>query len=137
MSLPGRAWRAVTLNPAVTVAGVSVAVDLIAGPAGLTRDQAGALTVTVAATGTVIMGLAARPRHVAAIPPAITTVLVALAAFGLKLTPEQVGFAAAAASGVLGMLTHTAVVPAPAARQGVTATELMLAPNRSAIDPRS
>jgi hypothetical protein len=121
------ARQSVALNPVAVAWAAQIAVTLLAGfGLHLTRDQAGAVTAIASALVAIVTALTSRPWFIPGITGAAAAVLTACAAFGLKLQPEQVSAAAGALGVVLMLITHAAVIPAVAARQGLTAHEILL-----------
>lgn len=127
---PGAAQAArtsVSLNPVTITWAATTGLTLAAGfGLDLSRNQAGAVVTIITGLAAVVTGLTARPWYVPGITGAATSGLAAAAAFGLKLSPEQVSAAAGALGMILGVLTTGSVVPAAAARVGVTATDVQL-----------
>jgi hypothetical protein len=116
------------LNPVAVAWAANLLVAMLAGfGLDLTTAQAGAVIVIAASLVGVITAVTARPWYIPGITGAATAALSAGAAFGLKWTPEQIGLATTALSLVLLLVTHQAVIPAAAARRGLTGEEIMLA----------
>jgi uncharacterized protein (DUF697 family) len=125
---PPRQPGGAALNPVVIAWAANMAVTLVAAfGLKLTRDQVGAVQVFAAAAVAVATALTARPWYIPGITGAAAAVMTGCAAFGLRWTPEQVGLASSGLSLVLMLLTHQSVIPAAAARRGLTGTELLLA----------
>lgn len=119
--------RFLSLNPVAVLYAVNVAVALVVSFGfGLSHNQVAAITVIASAVLTLPAAFTARPVALGAITGAITTGLTAAAAFGLNLSSEQVGYAAAGVSVVVGLFTHQSVIPAAAAKAGKTAHQLIL-----------
>jgi hypothetical protein len=122
------ARQSVALNPVAVTYGAQIAVTLLAGfGLHLSRDQAGAVSTAITALAAIVTAVSVRPVVVPAVTGAAAAILTACAAFGLKLPPEQVSAAAGALGVILMLVTHAAVVPLAAARQGLTAHEILLA----------
>jgi hypothetical protein len=118
----------VALNPVAIAWAANLLVAMLAGfGLHLTTAQAGAVTVIAAALVGVVTAVTARPWYIPGITGAATAALSAGAAFGLDWTPEQIGLAATALSLVLLLATRQAVIPAAAARRGLTGEDIMLA----------
>jgi hypothetical protein len=122
------ARQSVALNPVAIAWAAQMAVTLLAGfGLNMSRAQDGAVTTIATALVAVVTACSARPWYIPAITGAAASVLTACAAWGLRWSPEQVSAAAGALGVVLMLVTHAAVVPVAAARQGLTAHEIMLA----------
>jgi hypothetical protein len=116
------------MNPVAVAWGAQMAVTLLAGfGLHLSRVQDGAVTTIATALVAAATALTARPAFIPAVSGAAAAILTACAAFGLKLPAEQVSAAAGALGVILMLVTHAAVVPVAAARQGLTAHEILLA----------
>jgi hypothetical protein len=117
----------VYLNPVSVAWSVNMGVTLLAGfGLQLPRAPVAAVAVICPALVAVVTALAARPWYIPGVTGAVTSVLAACAAFGLQWTPEQVAAGTAALSVILMLVTHAAVTPVAALRQGLTATEIQL-----------
>jgi hypothetical protein len=126
---------AIALSPVALAWAVNMTVALLAGfGLHLTAGQAGAAETTAAALVALITALTARPWYIPAITGAAASLLTACAAFGLHWDAEQVSAAATALSVVLMLVAHSAAIPTAAARQGLTATEIMLSRHQPAPD---
>jgi hypothetical protein len=122
------ARESAALNPIALAWTVQMGVSLLAGfGLHLTAGQAGAVSSIAAALVGVITALAARPWFIPAITGGVTAILTACAAFGLHWSGEQVSAAATALGVILMLVAHGASIPLAAARQGLTADELLLA----------
>jgi hypothetical protein len=122
------ARQSVALNPVAAAWAAQIAVTLLAGyGVHLTRVQDGAVSTIATALVAAATAVSARPWYIPALTGATASILTACAAFGLKWSPEQVSAAASALGVILMLTTHAAVIPAAAARQGLTGHELLLA----------
>jgi hypothetical protein len=118
----------VALNPVAIAWAVNLGVAMLAGfGLNLTGAQVGAVTTVAAALVAVVTAATSRPWFIPGITGAATAALTAGVAFGLDWTPEQIGAATTALSVVLMLVTHQSVIPAAAAKRGLTATEILLA----------
>lgn len=116
------------LSPVAVAWACGLLADLLAAfGLHLTAVQTGAVSVIAAAAIGVVTAITARPWYIPGITGAAAAALSAAAAFGLHWTAGQVGAATSALSLVLMLLTHQSVIPAAAARTGMTATDIWLA----------
>lgn len=115
------------LNPVAILYALNTGVALLVS-FGLPLSQTGVAAVTTIATAvlSLIAAFTARPVALGLLSAAATSLLTAAAAFGLNLTADQTGLVVAVLSLVVGLLTHQAVIPQTAAKQGKTAHELQL-----------
>lgn len=91
---------------------LNVALGLIVS-FGIDMSETVTGAVMTVATGVFAMlaALSVRPVAIASFGAAMSTVLVAVGAFGFDLSADQIGYLVAAVSVVLGFLTHQSVSP--------------------------
>lgn len=121
--------RKLQLNPAAVlyVVNALVAMAVAWGWHG-TPGQIGSVDVIVSGVLTIIGVFAVRPVVLPTAAAAAVTVLTAFSAWGLHQSADQIATACAVASIVVGFLLHAAGVPTVAAKQGKTATQILLGP---------
>jgi len=123
--------RKLTLNSAVILYGINAVIALVvAWGAHVSPHTVGAIDTIIAGVITLITLFTVRPVEIPAVIGALTTITLALSAFGLHLTDTQVGATAAVASIALGIVLHALGIPAVAAAQGKTGQQLLLEANR-------
>ena len=119
--------RKLTLNPAVILYVINALVAMaVAWGVHLSTSQTGAIDTIVTGVLTVITAFLVRPPVLPTAAAAAVTVLTAFSAFHLNLSPNIIGTTVAVASIILGFLLHVAGTPTIAAKQGKTATDILL-----------
>jgi hypothetical protein len=119
--------RKLTLNPAAILYVVNALVAMsVAWGAHLTTQQTGVIDTIATGVLTVITAFMVRPVELPVAAAAAITVLTAFTSFGLHLSGSQIATGVAVASIAVGFLLHLMGTPAVAAKQGTTATAIML-----------
>jgi hypothetical protein len=130
--------RKLTLNSAVILYGINAIIALaVAWGFHVSPHTVGAIDTVVAGVITLITLITVRPVEIPAIMGALTTIALALSAFGLHLTGTQVGATSAFIAMALGIVLHVFGIPTVAAVQGKTGQQLMLEANRPGTAPSS
>jgi hypothetical protein len=116
-----------TLNPAAILYIVNAVIALlVAWGLHLSTDATGAIDTIVTGVLTVIAAFLVRPVALSVVVAALVTIATAFSAFGLHLSQDRITATAAVASIALGALLHALGIPAVAAAQGKTGTQVQL-----------
>jgi hypothetical protein len=124
--------RKLTLNPAAVLYVINAIVAMVV-TWGWHPGQGATAAIDTIATGvlTVIAAFLTRPVGLSTAAAAAITVFTAFGAFGLHWDPTRITSTVAVASIILGFALHALGIPFVAARQGTTATQLLLSePNK-------
>jgi len=129
--------KRLTLNSAVILYGINAAIALlVAWGAHVSPHTVGAIDTIVAGVITLITLFTVRPVEIPAVIGVLTTITLALSAFGLHLTGTQVGATSAVVSIVLGVILHAFGIPTAAAVQGKTGQQLLLEAGHPGTTPQ-
>lgn len=121
--------RKLQLNPAVVLYVVNAIVAMaVAWHWHATTNQIGSIDTIVTGVLTIIAAFAVRPVALSVAAAAAVTVLTAFSAWGLHQSADQIATTVAVASIIVGFLLHAGGVPTVAAKQGKTATQILLDP---------
>jgi peptidoglycan hydrolase-like protein with peptidoglycan-binding domain len=118
-----RIWNhTFTFEPAMLAALVNALATVVALLAGVTDTQQAAIATIGMAVATIITTVAVRPLKLPAITGAIATAFVAVAAFGLHVSPEIIALVNMAVTTLAGILVRGQVTPLAKLRRAAPLT---------------
>jgi len=125
-----------SLYPAAILYAANAVIALVVSFGFLTAVQAHYVTTIATAVLGLAVAFLARPPVIPVISAGLATILTAIGGFGIHLSDAKIGALVTLVSLVTAYLTHQAVTPVAAARQGTTAAELEAAAARRARSAR-
>jgi hypothetical protein len=132
LSSAGGVVKKVTIlgqEPAVILFMVNALVALlVAFGLGLSQVQVAAISTIASAIVSIVVTLMTRPIVVSALTGAVTTLMTAVAGFGLEFTADQIGATVTVLSLVLGLVLRANVTPVSGPVQPQIDAELMRRP---------